>query len=123
MGNFQISNHSELLFRMEELKVKKSRQEEELKNKFKSISSSFDILSLFKTDSVNKKPVFGLLKVGLISGIHLMIDLILKKNKSVKGFVSSVFVEKLVAMLIDIDLTKLLSSVQNFLYRFVSNKK
>lgn len=123
MGNFQISNHSELLFRMEELKVKMSRQEEELKNKFKSISSSFDILSLFKTDSVNKKPVFGLLKVGLISGINLMIDLILKKNKSVKGFVSSVFVEKLVAMLIDIDLTKLLSSVQNFLYRFVSNKK
>jgi len=122
MENIQLSNHAELLLRIEELKARKHSQEEVLKEKFQLITSSIDLLSLFKGGSMNKNPEFDIVKVGLNTGVNLIIDLVLGKNRSIKGFLSSVLVEKFTSILINNNLMTIISGVQNLIQRFTSKK-
>lgn len=122
MENIQLSNYAELLLRIEELKAKKNSQEIVLKEKFLIITSSFDLLSLLKGGSMNKNPEFDLVKVGLNTGINLIIDLVLGKNRSIKGFLSSVLVEKFTSVLINNNLMTIISGVQNLVQRIRTKK-
>lgn len=118
MENIQISNHAELLFRIEELKVRKYSHEEVLKDKFVLIKSSIDLLSLFKGGLNNKNSEFDLVKVGLNTGVNLIVDMVLGRNRSVKGFLSAVLIEKFTSVLINNNLTTIISGVMNLVQRF-----
>lgn len=122
MENTQISSHAELLFRIVELKARKQGHEAVLKDKFLIITSSFDFLAHLKKGSMNKNHEFDLVKVGLNTGVNLIIDLVLGKNRSVKGFLSSLLVEKFTSILINDNLSTIVSGVQNFIHRIKSKK-
>lgn len=122
METTQLSSHAELLLRIEELKAKKHSQEVLLIDKFMIITSSFDFLSLLNKGSMNKNHEFDLVKVGLNTGANLLINLVLGKNRSIKGFLSSVLVQRFASVLINNNLSTIVSGVQNLVQRFKKNK-
>ena len=114
MGNTPITKHSELLLRIAELKIEKYVQEEELKLTFKELVSTFNLVSIFKVATgTNKENPLEFLKTGLQMVVDLIIDLILGKHRSIKGFLSAVLVEKFTSTLIDNNVVNLVSGISS----------
>ena len=119
MENAVISSYAELTSRMNYLKSEKFRQEEELKSTFSEISASLNLFSLIK-GSLNKRTekknvFFNLIKVGLTMGSTFIMDKILGKRRSFKGFLSSLLMEGFAAILINLDVLKIISAVNGFM--------
>lgn len=101
MENKSISTHAELVLRIMHLKSEKFSQEEELVHKFKELAYLLHPATLMKNMAGDKEVKTGLAKAGLSLGSNYLIDKVLGRNRSVKGFVMSVFVEKLTNMIIN----------------------
>lgn len=119
MENAVISSYAELTSRINYLKSEKIRQEEELKSTFSEISASLNLFSLIN-GSLNKRTekknvFFNLIKVGLTMGSSFIIDKILGKRRSFKGFLSSLLMEGFAALLINLDVLKIISAVNGFM--------
>lgn len=112
----QITNHSELLFRITELKTLKEAQEEELKLSFKKLAQTIDFMSILRGGK-SENSQFDIVKIGLNTGINLMIDLILGKHRSIKGFLSSVLVEKFSAFFINNNMISIISGITQLIHR------
>ena len=99
MADTTITNHKDLVLRITHLKASKLRQEEDLKHVFTTVIGAMNPVSILK-DSIhelaeNKAIQLDLTKVGLDIVTNFVIDKVLGRNRSIRGFLSSVLVEKL----------------------------
>lgn len=115
-----ITNHTDLVLRITHLKASKLRQEEDLKHIFTTIVGTMNPISILK-DSIhelaeNKAIQLDLTKVGLDIATNFIIDMVLGRNRSIKGFLSSVLVEKLSGSFInDGTVLKIIMGIKNWL--------
>jgi hypothetical protein len=118
MENRQISGYTDLLLRIEELKANRFRQEEEIKDAFADLRSSFNILSLLSGKTISKYAEPNFIKAGLNMGLNMLIAKVLGKNRSLKGFLSAVFLETIATIFINHNLTTITSFVDNLKNQF-----
>jgi len=116
MENTVITNHTQLQLRIAELRMYKGIQEEELKITLKDAFSMLNIISIFKTTS-EEQPM-QLAKSAVNMALDLIIDLVLGKHRSIKGFISSILVERFTTSLVDNNLYNVISTVTELFHRF-----
>ncbi len=126
METVQVNNYEDLEFRILQLKDDKLNQEEELKYAFNELADSFNPIlllekSIFKV-AKQKEMLFEVGKVGLIVGSNFLLDKILGRSRSIKGFLSSVFVESIAATLIEKNASRILSGIGNRIYNHTSTE-
>lgn len=112
MENKIILNHAELLSQLAQLKIDREIQETALKYTFVEFIATINVVSFFK--SANKTSSIqsnDLLKNGLSMVLNTITGLVLGKNRSVKGYLSTLFVERFTTMLIDNDLINTISKI------------
>lgn len=104
MEKITIRNHQELLARIHALKVEKIACEEELKVTIKQFVTSLNPLAMMKEslhELANDKDVrLDASKVGLNIITSFILDRLLGRQRSVKGFLSSLLIEKLATIFI-----------------------
>ena len=115
MENTVITNHTQLHLRIAELRMYKGIQEEELKIMLKDAFSMLNIISIFKTTS-EEQPM-QLAKSAVNMALDLIIDLVLGKHRSIKGFISSILVERFTTSLVDNNLYNVISTVTELFHR------
>lgn len=119
MENKKITTHAELCLQIMHLKAEKFKQEEELKHTFKEFVYTINPVNLVKNSlhdlAVDKEVQFDLAKVGLNMGANFLINQVLGKNRSIKGFLSSMLVEKFSSSYINNNVSKIISGIGNFL--------
>jgi len=81
--------------------------------------SGLNLVSILKGTTKNENPL-DFIKSGVNTVLDLIIGLALGKNRSIKGFLSAVLVEKFTTMLIDNNLTNIISGISMLMHR---NKK
>ncbi len=116
MEKILITNHSELLLRIAVLKVDKDIQEVKLKHTFKELATTLNILGLFKSKTNTDQPL-DFAKQGVTMAMDLIIDMIFGKKRGLKGFISSVMVEKVVNYIIENKFNDIISLITGFFKR------
>ena len=112
MENTAILNHSDLLARLADLKSEREIQEMSLKYTFVEFISTINVVSFFKSNNkLSGLQPNDLIKSGLNMAINLVIGLVLGKNRSVKGFLSTLMVERFTTMIIDNNLINVISKI------------
>ena len=117
MEKSQVKNYEDLSFLILQLKEDRMLREEEFKGQFNRLIESFNPITILKTSlfklAQEKNLLMEVGKVGLIVGSHFLIDRILGKFKSIKGFLSSVLVENIATKLIEDNTSKIISGIDN----------
>jgi hypothetical protein len=110
-----IRNHVELSYRIMKLNELRAEQEEVIKRDVKELYYSFHPTELIKKlwsdvkgDTETKN---NLGKAGLNFGADLLIGKIFGRNKSIKGFLTSVLVEKLASYFLNKNSDKIMDGV------------
>lgn len=116
MEKVKIVNHSQLILRIAELRMYKNIQENELKDSFKEMASTLNLISFFK-EAANVDHPMELAKSGVNMVIDLIIDLVLGKHKSIKGYLSAVMVEKFTTMLVNNNLINIIYGINSLFTR------
>lgn len=115
----EINNHKDLALRILQLKSERMREEIELKDSFSDLVSSLSPSSLVRhtlSDLVHDKELkMDLATTGMNLGAEFLIDRLLGKNKSLKGYLSSIFVDKIATSLITNNSSKIISIFTNLL--------
>lgn len=111
-----ISNYEQLLTQIETLREEKDFQEDKLKNSFSEMLGLLNIMSLFKAATKQEQPL-ELAKTGLNMILTLIIDLVLGKHRSIKGYLSAVMVEKFTTVLINNNLTNIITGISSLFNR------
>ena len=115
MKNTGISNHASLVLRIAELRADKLQQEDELKDSFEAFTKTLSPLSMLKGSMQgfvkDKELRSDILKAGLNLGTDFIIEKVLGRSRSVKGFLSSILVEKLSTPFINNTVTKIFSGI------------
>lgn len=104
MTSSKINCSDDLSLRIAQLRIDKLKQEAELKIKFSEFAETLNPVLILKKSVhemvVDKEVKDDLLKVGLNLGTNFIIEKVLGR-KSVKGYLSSVIVEKISTSLIN----------------------
>ncbi len=117
MGNTAILTHSDLLARLTELKYDREIQETSLKYTFIEFISTINVVSFFKgSNNSNYLQSNDLLKNGLSMGLNLITGLVLGKNRSIKGFLSTMMVERFTRMILDKDLINIITKIASLIF-------
>jgi hypothetical protein len=116
MENKVIINHVQLQLRIAELRMYKGIQEEELKISFRDAFATLNLISIFRNATV-EQPI-QLAKSAVNMTLDLIIDLVLGKHRSIKGFLSSILVERFTTTLVDNNLMTIISTVTGLINRF-----
>lgn len=111
-----ITNHVQLQLRIAELRMYKGIQEEELKLTLKDAFTTLNIISFFKNATVDQP--LELAKSAVNGTLNLIIDLVLGKHRSIKGFLSSILVEQFSGSLINNNLINIISTITELTQRF-----
>ena len=115
MEKIIIKNHSELLLHIMQLKSQKISQEIEIKHSFKSLINSLSPISMIKNSlrdlSQDKEARFNIAKVGLNLGTNFLIEKVVGRNKSIKGFLSSIILEKFSGAFINKNASSIVTSI------------
>jgi hypothetical protein len=122
MENKIITNHTELILHIAELKMNKDIQGYELQHSFKEIVSSLNMVSLFKESSTQDHPL-KVAKSFVNMALDLIIDLILGKHLSIKGYLSAIMVERFTSMMVDNNLLNIISGISSMFNRKSQNEK
>ena len=119
MENIKITNHSELLLHIMQLKSQKLSQEIEIKHSVKALVKSISPVSIVKHAlhelSDDKEVRFDIAKAGLNIGANFLIDKVVGRNKSIKGFLSSMIIEKISGAFINKNATSIISTINKFI--------
>ena len=124
MENIKITNHTQLQLHIMHLKSKKISQEIELKHSVKEFVYSISPLSIVK-DSLHslvqdKEVRFDMAKVGLNLGANFLIEKVVGRSKSFKGFLSSILIEKISSSFINSNASSIISGISKIMH---SNSK
>ena len=118
MRNKEILNHAELSLRIMELKSEVLLQQDNLKYTFKGLFT-LNPISIVKESihelAKDKEVQFDLTKVGLNLGADFLINQVLGRNRSIKGFLSSVLLEKLSNTFINKNASGIISGISKLL--------
>ena len=127
MQNPNIVSHADLLAHIAQLKVEKRQQEAEIKQNFRDFTQGLNPVAIIKQSlgelAEDKTVQFNLTKMGLIAGTDFVIDQVLGRNRSVKGFLSSVLVEKFTGDLINNNASAVLAGISNLMLRIAEKGK
>lgn len=119
MNTNTINSYEELLLQISTKKQIKLEEEAELKCLIKDFVHSFSPSSIIKNSlhelNHDKEVGFDLAKLGMNIGANLLIDKTLGRNKSIKGFLSSLLIEKISSVLISRNGSKIVTSIKNFI--------
>ncbi len=117
MEKTTISRHAELMLHIQEVKKSINIQEVELKESFQDLIHDLSPLEVAKSSIhglVNDKGVqFDLLKGGMTLGVDYLIEKIFNKKGSIKGFLSSVFLEKVSSSFIQTNADSIIVGIAN----------
>ena len=117
MENTTIVNYSELIGRLTELKSEREEQEIVLIQTFSEFVSSINIFSFFKSsDATNNFQSNDLIKSGLSMTINLIAGLVFGKNRSIKGFLSTLMVERFTKMIINNNLINTIANIASMIF-------
>lgn len=118
MENTTIINHAELLSRLTDLKSEREIQEMALKYTFTEFIATIDLVSLFKkkNDAGNDQPQ-ELLKTGLNMALNMITGLIFGKNRSIKGYLSALMVERFTTMVVDNNLINIITGISSLIFK------
>jgi len=111
-----ITNHVQLQLRIAELRMYKDIQEEELKLTLKEAFKALNIISIFKNTTVEQP--LELAKSVVNMTIDLIIDLALGRYRSIKGFISSIILERFTTSLVNNNLMNIFSTISELTQRF-----
>ena len=117
-----VTNHAELLLRIEALKTDRMVQKEELKLTFSILASTLDFVSMFKGNAAKEQPA-NIVKTGVNMALELIIDMVLGKHRSLKGYLSAILVEKFTKVLIDNNLIEIIAGIGSLLKRKTQYEK
>jgi len=112
-----VSNHSELLMRIADLKEVKSRQEEELKITFSGLASTLNLVSLFSGKGPKENQSPSPVQSGVNKAIGLVFDIAFSRNRSIPGIIGSVLVSKVANALITKKLPTLILGIGSLFHR------
>lgn len=116
MKNTAILTHSDLLARLTELKSDREIQETSLKYTFIEFISTINVVSFFKSSNKsNNLQSNDLLKSGLNMALNLVMGIVLGKNRSIKGYLSTMMVERFTTMIIDNNVINIISKIGSLL--------
>lgn len=97
MQNTAILSHKDLCARIQFLKTQKLNEEVQLRQTFNGFVDTINPISIAKRSLyalvADSEVHFALAKVGLNIGANLIIEQVLGKNRSVKGFFRTILVE------------------------------
>lgn len=115
MENIKITSHSELLLHIMQLKSQKLSQEEEIKQCAKELVKSLSPISMIKHSlhelSHDKEVRFDIAKVGLNLGTNFLLEKLVGRNRSIKGFLSSIILEKISGAFINKNASSIISTI------------
>ena len=121
MENTVITSHTELLCRIAALKEEKLIQEDELNNDFREFVSSLKPLSVLKESlselAQDKEAHISLAKAGLNLGTNFIIEKVLGRSNSIKGFLSSILLEKIATPFINNNVSKIASGISKLVHK------
>lgn len=121
METIEISSHADLLLRIAELKEINSWQDAEFKDTFREFVNTLNPLSMVKESlhelAEDREVQFDLAKVGMNLGANFIIDRILGKHSSIKGFLGAKLVEKISASLINSNVYNIISGIGRLIHR------
>jgi hypothetical protein len=118
MENTFVTNHSELLARLTELKSERETQEMALKYTITEFIATIDLVSLFKkSNTTDDNQPKELLKTGLNMLLNLITGLVLGKNRSIKGYLSAMMVERFTTMVIDNNIINIITGISSLIFR------
>ncbi len=120
MENKLITNHVELVLRIMHLKSEKFSQEEEIQHRFKELVYTLNPATILKNLAGDEDVKSGLAKAGLSLGSNYVIDKVLGRNRSIRGFLFSVLVEKISTLVINN--SGVISKIGNLFVRKPSQK-
>ncbi len=118
MENTTIVNYSELTARLTVLKSERDIQEIVLKQSFTEFVSSINIFSFFKSSNTttNSFQSNDLIKSGLTMAVNLIAGLVFGKNRSIKGFLSTLMIERFAKMMIDNNLINTFANIGSMIF-------
>lgn len=124
MENIKIINHTQLQMRIMHLRSEKFSQEIELKHSVKEFVYSISPVSIVK-DSLHtlvqdKEVRFDMAKVGLNMGANFLIEKVVGRGKSIKGFLSSILIERISSSFINGNASSIISGINKMMH---SNSK
>ena len=115
MENSAFTTHAEILLRIAELKAEKLTREDYLKHTLNEFVYALNPVSIVKKSLhgfvTDKQVQVDLAKAGLNVGANFIIDQALGRYRSVRGFVSSVLVEKFSPAFINNNISKIFSGI------------
>ena len=115
METTEIESYDALLMHIRQMEAEKINRSEELRQKFKEVVYTLNPVSFVKeslhTLANDREVHIDLAKVGLNIGANLVIDQVLGKYRSVKGFFGSVLFENISGYLINHNATKIVSGI------------
>lgn len=127
MENNEISGYAGLKFRILELRAEKSMQEQEIRNKFRELADNLDPILIVKRRlhemAGDKELQVDLLQVGLNIGSNFIINRVLGKNRSIKGFISALLFQQLSALLINKNMSGIISGIGKMMNRSADAEK
>ncbi|MDX9747356.1 MAG: hypothetical protein RBT57_02545 [Paludibacter sp.] len=119
---FTITNYSQLESQLSVLHLERDYQELVLKDSFHSLITSLNLVSLFKAATNHDRPA-ELAKSGITLIINLITNLILGKHRSIKGYLSSIMVERFTTMIVDNNLFSMIAGLTTLFNRKKETEK
>lgn len=90
--------HSDLLSRIDELRLLKLEQETRISQQYKDLKSAFSVGTILKESVAHiahdRDTQKDLMKIAATTGTNFLIEKILGSNKSIKGYLGSLLAEK-----------------------------
>lgn len=120
MENKSIVAYSELVVRINELKVQKKMRENELQITFNAVATSLNLGSVLNSLTHQDKPM-EFAKSGLKMALSLISGLLLGRHRSIKGYLSSMMVEKFTTLLVDNNLITIVAGISS-LFKKTNNQ-
>ncbi len=125
MHNIEIKDLKSIKAQIIELKILREIQEEKISESFKLFKSTLTPSNVIKNgfkDLIESPKISVLLtKFALNTGANLIIDQVLGKNRSVKGFINSVIVENISTGIIAQNAPAILKNIVSFFQRKKEN--
>lgn len=111
-----IVSHSQLIQRLAELRMDKDIRGKKLKVLFTEMATTLNLTTIFKEATNTERPM-ELAKSGINMIVNLIIDLVLGKHRSIKGYLSAVMLERFSAMLVDNNLINIIYGINSIFKR------
>ena len=126
MNNSKISDHIALKQKLMHLRSEKFEKEELIERNAKELYYSLDPVVIIKNTvrriREDKELRHDVLASALNIGSDFIIGKLFRSNKSIKGFISSLFLERLSSNYVGNHISEIKSTLGSLLNRFISKK-